>query len=78
MTQFYNKSVAITPSDSADIPAGPPEAIYVGGAGVVVAAYADGTLGTFTCIAGQVLPIKCKRINSTNTTATLLVALYRV
>jgi hypothetical protein len=76
----YNIWLAITKSDSANI-AGPrllTDAIYVGGAGVVVAVMEDGGTAAFTCIAGQVLPIKAKRVNSTSTTATLMVALYQV
>ena len=52
-------------------------AIYVGGAGNVAAVMADGTVLTFVGVqAGTLLPIRCKRINSTNTTATSMVALY--
>jgi hypothetical protein len=53
-----------------------PKAIYVGGAGVVVALGSDDVACSFTAVAGQILPIRPKRINSTNTTATLMVALY--
>ena len=53
-----------------------PKAIYVGGAGVVAAVGSDDVACRFTCVAGQVLPIRPKRINSTSTTATLMVALY--
>jgi hypothetical protein len=52
-------------------------AIYVGGAGDVAAVMADGSVLTFSAVpAGTLLPIRCKRINSTNTTATLMLALY--
>lgn len=51
--------------------------IYVGGAGNVAAVMADGSVLTFVGVpAGTLLPIRCKRINSTNTTATSMVALY--
>ena len=51
--------------------------IYVGGGGDVAAVMADGTVLTFSAVpAGTLLPIRCKRINSTNTTATLMLALY--
>jgi len=73
----YNRAVAITPSDSVDLPQGPTEAVYVGGAGIVVAVFPDGSAASFTAVAGEILPLKVKRINSTSTTATLLVALYR-
>jgi len=73
----FNKAAAITPSDATDIAGGVTEAVYVGGAGVVAAVFGDGTVVNFTAIAGATLPLKVKRINSTNTTATLLVALYQ-
>lgn len=70
-------AVAITPSDSADISGGQlTRGIYVGGAGNIVA-IVGGNAVTFTgAIAGTVLPIRCTRVNSTNTTATALVALF--
>lgn len=81
--QGYKKWVSITPSDTVNfVPQGTTDdlcsAIYVGGAGVVVAVQQDGTTGSFTCIAGQILPVKAKRVNSTSTTATLLMALYDI
>lgn len=83
----YNKAVTITPSDTVNfVSAGKgssgdallSDAIYVGGAGIVAAVLQDGTVVNFTCIAGQILPIAAKRVNSTNTTATLMNALYQV
>jgi hypothetical protein len=79
----YNRAVAITPSDSADFvdnQGGPAltDAIYVGGAGIVVAVFQNSTTAQFTCVAGQILPVRCKRVNTTSTTATLMVALYQV
>ena len=51
--------------------------IFVGVAGVVVAIRDDDTAITFTGVQnGQILPIRCKRINSTSTTATDMVALF--
>jgi len=72
----YNVWVAVTPSDSVDLPA-LTEAIWAGGAGVIAAVEQDGQVVNFTCVAGTLVPIKARRINSTNTTATALVALYR-
>jgi len=72
----YNVWVAVTPSDSVDLPA-LTEAIWAGGAGVIAAVEQDGGVVNFTCVAGTLVPIKARRINSTNTTATALVALYR-
>lgn len=55
----------------------PCEAIYVGGAGIVVAVMSDGRTGNFTCVAGEILPLRAIRVNSTTTTATLMLALYQ-
>jgi len=54
----------------------PCDAIYVGGAGIVVAVMSNGTTGAFTAVAGEILPLRAIRVNSTTTTATLLLALY--
>lgn len=68
------KFAAITESDTVDIPL--TRAIYVGGAGDVVAVDADGTATTFSGVpAGTLLPIRVRRINAA-TTATLMVAIY--
>ena len=85
----YNRSVVITKSDtvnfdgstysaSASTKAIPADGIFVGGAGVVVAIFEDGRLAPFTVLAGTVLPLKCIRVKSTSTTATLMNALYQV
>lgn len=70
------KYVAISPSDSTNFTAGPCTAIWVGGAGIVVAVDGDDNAVQFTCAAGSLLPIMAKRVNSTATSATLMVALY--
>ena len=78
----YNFGLAITKSDTVNFPVGVNyglcDAIYIGGAGIVVAVLQDDSLLSFTCIAGQILPVKAKRVNSTNTTATLMIALYHI
>jgi hypothetical protein len=66
---------AITPHDSNNL-SELPKGIYVGGAGDVVAVGDDDATATFAASAGAVLPIRPKRINSTGTTATAIVALY--
>jgi hypothetical protein len=67
---------AVTPSDSTDF-SYTPRAIYVGGTGNIAAVSADGSVEVFSNVsAGSVLPIRPVRINSTSTTATLLLALY--
>ena len=66
---------AATPHDSND-EAFVSKALYIGGAGDVVAVMVDGTAVTFTgALAGSVLPIRAKRVNSTSTTATGIVFL---
>lgn len=66
---------AITPSDSVNV-VGLFKSIYVGGAGNAAVVAMDDTVVTFVgLVAGSIIPIIGKRINSTNTTATFLVAL---
>lgn len=85
---FYTGARALTPSDTANhdgttfsaaaaTKAIPADAIYVGGAGVVALVLENGTVVNFTAVAGEIIPVRSIRINSTGTTATLLVALYQ-
>ena len=85
----YNRSVAITKSDTinfdgstyaanAATKALPADAIFVGGAGVVVGVFENGATASFTVLAGTMLPLKCIRVNSTSTTATLMNAMYQI
>lgn len=87
--QPYTRAVAINKSDtvnydgttysaSAATKAIPADAIYVGGTGIVVAVFEDGSTANFTAAVGEILPLKTIRVNSTTTTATLMVALYLV
>ena len=79
--QSFSRAQPITPSDTVDIPlveGQQPWAIWVGGAGIVVAVYDDGSTANFTCTAGTLLPVRCKRVNSTTTSATLLVGLHQI
>lgn len=77
----YNYRGAV-PVVTSDLPAGNfargvCQGIFVGGAGNVAAVMEDGTVATFTAPpVGTILPIRAVRINTTNTTATLMVALY--
>ena len=84
MAQFvnttYNTARAVTKSDTDEQPqinGHYPTALWVGGAGIVVALMEDNTVAQFTCVAGSLLPVSFKRVNSTTTTATLMVALYQ-
>lgn len=71
---------AVTPSDSADL-AMETRALYVGTGGNIVLIAYDPTTGkrasvTFTNVPdAAVLPVRTKRVNSTNTTASNIVAL---
>lgn len=67
---------AITPSDATEL-GFLTRAVYVGTGGNVVAVDAAGTAVTFTAVVGgTILPIRVSRINSTNTTASNMVALW--
>jgi hypothetical protein len=83
----YNKAIVVVPSDTVDFVSPGKgssgqsflcEGIWVGGAGIAVVVLQDGTTVNFTCVAGSFLPIAAKRVNATNTTATLMVALFAV
>lgn len=85
---FYSRYEAITKSDTmnydfttyasnAATKAIPADAIYVGGAGIVVAIDESGKAVNFTAVVGQIIPIRSIRVNSTTTSATLMVALYQ-
>jgi hypothetical protein len=68
--------VAVTPHDSTNFTR-IPRGIYVGGVGNLQAVKHDGTVVEFTAVqAGTLLPIRPKRINSTDTTASAIIALY--
>lgn len=81
--QLYNKAFLITKSDTVNL-VGPSadglcDAIYVGGTGDVVAVFQDDSTATFSGVpAGALLPLRLKRVNSSSTTATLMLALYQV
>ena len=65
----------ITPSDSVD-EAIPFRSIYVGGAGNINVVKTDGTTLLFSgAVAGDVIPMQGRRVNTTSTTATLLIGL---
>lgn len=71
----YNNAITVVPSDSVPF-AVSIKALYVGGAGDVTAVMLDGAVVVFKAVPlGTVLPITASRINSTATTATLMVGL---
>lgn len=75
-TASATKAVAISKSDTVNFVGGTCRAIYVGGTGDIVAVMADDTVATFSAVPVGILPIQAKRVNSTSTTATNMVALY--
>ena len=81
-TVVYNRFFAITPSDTVnftDVQQQEMVGLYVGGAGNAVIVMGDDTTITLSgLLAGTIYPMRCKRINSTNTTATLLRGLLQV
>lgn len=89
LTPTYNRAVSVTTSntinfDGSTYSATPTtlplaaDGVFVGVAGTVVLVLESGATASFTASAGQILPVKCIRVNSTSTTATSLVALYAV
>lgn len=69
-------AAVVTPSDSVNLDYFT-RAVFVGGAGNLAVVMKNGMTVVFTgVVAGSVLPIRCARINSTNTTATNIVALW--
>lgn len=67
-------AVALIKSDTTEIRA---LALYVGGAGDVAVQTAGGQTVTFSGMAaGTILPVECRKLMSTNTTATLVIGLY--
>lgn len=83
MSNFYSgqsvdspaiRAEVVSPSDSTNL-ARVSRGIWVGGAGNVAAVMLGGDVVTITGVpAGTLLPIRVTRINSTNTTATNMVA----
>ena len=86
--QTFNYAMPLAKSDTVNNPTQPPggttaggrypDAVWVGGAGIVAVILPDGSECDFTVVAGTLLPVICKRINSTTTTATLFVGLWQL
>lgn len=80
MCQSYSGAQAITPNDATNVPRYGSrvtfDAIHVGGAGTVTVVLENGNTVQFTATAGSYLHIQGKRVNSTGTAGTLLVAMY--
>jgi hypothetical protein len=74
---LFTDAAAVTPADGADL-AKAAQALYVGGAGALVVDTKLGTTVTFAAVpAGTTLLLRVKRVRSTGTTATSIVALYK-
>ncbi len=71
----YRDAVSITPNDTTIIPV--PRAVYVGGTGHLEVVMFGGSTVIFKSVpAGTTLEIHVTKIKATNTTATLILALY--
>lgn len=72
-------AIAVTGSDSADLPNGVAAALYIGVAGAVAVTLADMDDGTFVTFAAHPVGYflcQVKRVWATGTTATSVLALY--
>lgn len=73
---YYNLAFAVTPSNTDNFPQGPCQALVATVAGVAVCVFQDDSTATIQLAAGVPMPVQCKRVNSTTTAATGIVALY--
>lgn len=69
---------AVTPSDTVDLPGGIAKALWIGAAGAVAIIAENDTVAVTLAgaAAGQLIPIRTKRVKATGTTATSIVALF--
>ena len=76
LTGSATRSASVSPNDGADL-SNVTRAIWVGGAGnLAVMLLEDSAAVTFVGVAaGTLLPLRVKRVMSTNTTATSIVAI---
>jgi len=70
--------VSSAKSDTVDLPNGPCRSLYIGNGGNIVVIPTGGTASiTFNNVqSGSILPIQVKRVISTNTTVSNIIALY--
>lgn len=74
MTDPAYGAKAVTPSDSTNLSG--VRALYIGVSGdVAIMAPGSGTAVTFKSVAVGILPVQCRRVMATGTTATDIVAL---
>lgn len=75
-TDSADDAEAVTPSDSVNL-GNITRALYVGTTGNIVVVMKSGRTATLNSVpAGALLPLRVSRVNSTNTTASNIVALY--
>jgi len=72
----YVNAIAVTPNNSTDISPAPCRALYIGTAGTLKVDTAQGATVTFGNVAVGVLDLAVKRVHSTGTGASNIVALY--
>lgn len=70
------KAVAVTPSDSADLARNAIKGLYVGTTGNVKVTTVGGLTVTFNTVPVGFFPVQVKRVWSTGTTASNIIALY--
>lgn len=76
ITAPANRAAAVTPNDSSDL-AFVTRALYVGGAGDIALVTSGGDTVTFAAVpAGSILPVRAKRVLTTGTTATNIIAIW--
>jgi hypothetical protein len=72
----HSSAAVVTPDDANDL-AAVTRAVYIGGTGHLNVIMMDGQTVLFSALpVGTVLPIRAKRIKSTSTTATPIVAMW--
>lgn len=65
---------AVTPSDTVNMPQ--VTGIRAGSAGTIACIDQNDVLLSYTVVAGEILPIKVKRVNATNTTVTGIIGFW--
>jgi hypothetical protein len=75
-TAAAHSARAVTPHNTDLLTGGTCRALYIGTTGNIAVLMADGTTATFTAVPVGILPVQVQRVNSTNTTASNIVALY--
>lgn len=70
----YRRLVAVSPSDSVDLPGGMSHGLYIGTAGAIVVVDALGNTVTLAALANGWHPMCVRRVKSTGTLAMNIVA----